>query len=62
MSEGEKAAEVPWCQQPHLIIFELDFRADLAERFLGQCDSSRGENKRQKFRQAYFRSGQRAND
>lgn len=30
--------KVPWCQQPHLIIFEL--LVQTWERFFGQCESS----------------------
>ena len=40
VSEGEKVAAVPWCQQPQLIISELDFHADLGERLFGQGKSS----------------------
>lgn len=35
MSEGEKVAEVSWCQQPHLIRCELDFHADFGREALG---------------------------
>lgn len=40
VSEGEKVAEAHWCQQPPLILFELDFCADLGERLFGQDESS----------------------
>lgn len=34
VSEGTKVAEGSWCQQPHLILSELNFRADLGRQAL----------------------------
>lgn len=48
VSEGEKVAVVSWCQQPHLIIFELDFHADFGRQALWSMKTVPGRNKRQR--------------
>lgn len=47
--EGGEVAEAPGGRQPHLVLFGLDFCADLGDRLSGQCDSStRREKKKTK--------------
>lgn len=45
MSEGE-VVEAPWCQQPHLLISELDFHADLETGSLVSVDQVPVKNER----------------
>lgn len=63
--EGGEVTEAPRGRQPHLVLFGLDFCADLGDRLSGQRESStRRKKKKDKrdFRQAHFRGGQGAND